>query len=67
MHVACQMPPGLRAGPGVRLKLTDWFFDIRAGKFMVYGQPSHPAGFRGAVSGRNSRFRTNKVIRNLVS
>jgi hypothetical protein len=24
--VACQMPPGLRAGPGVRLKLTDWFF-----------------------------------------
>ena len=32
---------------------------------MVYGQPSHPAGFRGAVSGRNSRFRTNNV--NLVS
>ena len=23
MHVACQGPPGLRAGPGVRLKLTD--------------------------------------------
>ena len=36
-----------------------------AGRVMVYGQPSHPAGFRGAVSGRNSRFRTNNV--NLVS